>query len=43
MSTVHIVTPEIAFDVLNPNEKVQMAQRMMELAAETGGIVYTIK
>ena len=41
MSTIHIVTPEIAFDVLVPT--VQIEQRMTELAAETAGIVYTIR
>ena len=41
MSTIHIVTPEIAFDVLVPT--VQVERRMMEIAEETAGIVYTIK
>ena len=41
MSTVHIVTPEIAFDVLVPVD--QVGRRMMELAEETEGIVYTIR
>lgn len=41
MSTIHIVTPEIAFDVLVPT--VQVERRMKELAMETKGIVYTIR
>ena len=41
MSTIHIVTHEIAFDVLVPT--VQVEQRMEELAEETEGIVYTIR
>ena len=41
MSTIHIVTPEIAFDVLVP--LVQVEQRMKELAEETEGIVYTVR
>lgn len=41
MSTIHIVTPEIAFDVLVPT--VQVEQRMEEIAMETEGIVYTIR
>lgn len=41
MSTVHIVTPEITFDVLVPTD--QVGQRMMELAEETEGVVYTIR
>ena len=41
MSTIHIVTPEIAFDVLVPT--VQAERRMEELAAETAGIVYVVR
>lgn len=41
MSTVHIVTPEIAFDVLVPTD--QVGRRMMELADETAGIVYVVR
>lgn len=41
MSTIHIVTPEIAFDVLVPTA--QLGRRMEELATETEGIVYTIR
>ena len=41
MSTIHIVTPEIAFDVLVPT--VQIERRMMEIAEETAGVVYTIR
>lgn len=41
MSTVHVVTPEITFDVLVPT--VQLEQRMMEITKETEGIVYTIR
>lgn len=41
MSIIHIVTPEIAFDVLVP--AVQVEQRMMEIAEETAGIVYAVK
>ena len=41
MSTIHIVTPEVTFDILVPTA--QLGRRMMELAEETEGIVYTIK
>ena len=41
MSTIHVVTHEIAFDVLVPT--VQIERRMMEIAEETKGIVYTIR
>ena len=41
MSIVHVTTPEIAFDVLVPT--VQIEQRMMEIAEETEGIVYTVR
>ena len=41
MSTIHIVTPEVTFDVLVPAD--QLGRRMEELAAETEGIVYTIR
>lgn len=41
MSTVHIVTPEVVFDVLVPTA--QLGRRMMELADETAGIVYVVR
>ena len=41
MSIVHVTTPEVAFDVLVPT--VQVEQRMMEIAEETEGIVYTVR
>ena len=41
MSIVHVTTPEVAFDVLVPT--VQIEQRMMEIAEETEGIVYTVR
>ena len=41
MNIVHVTTPEIAFDVLVPT--VQIERRMMEIAEETEGIVYTIR
>ena len=41
MSTIHIVTPEVTFDIVVPSAHLE--RRMEELAAETEGIVYTIR